>query len=265
MKTKATKDNLNGIGDSLSHLLEDVKNLHNIIDIAQRGINVTQVMPQIAKTIIKVEGENESNKNSIKHASEIAEIAKKEIENGFPFLHSQAALMYYSYLEGAIKRLIITYFKNNELVEIKGVNNVKITLSEFIYLDEGEKFEYIFIQFEKTVSTGIQYGISRFENLLSYIDFDGEVPEAISKVIFELSQIRNNILHRGAVADRFLIKNCPWLGYSIGDRIKVSHTQYSKYFQAIYNYTMLIAIRLGEKNGVDMNDERNQLLISLKD
>lgn len=254
MTTQIDNINYDDLGKSLEDLLNDIKNLHDIIDIAHRGISVTQAMPQITKVLMKVEGENESNKIAVENAERIAQVAKVEIDNGFPFLFSQGTLMLYSYLEGAIKRFITTYFKNNSINDIKEFNSVKISLGDFLNLDENEKYEYIFQQYEKSVAIGIQYGVTRFETLLFPIGFGGPVDEETSKSIFELSQLRNNILHRGAIADRFLIKNCPWLNYKLGDRVNVNKDSYNKYFKAISSYLVLIAIRLGEKRGKDMSE-----------
>lgn len=246
------------LGKSLEDLLEDIKNLHDIVDIAHRGISVTQAMPQVAKVLMKVEGENESNKNAVDNAERIAKIAKSEIDNGFPFLYSQAALMLYSYLEGSVKRFITTFLKNNSINEIKEFNNLKISIGEYLSLDDNEKYEYLFQQYEKTVAIGIQYGVTRFETLLHPIGFSGHVEEETTKNIYELSQIRNNILHRGAVADRFLIKNCPWLNYKLNDKVKVNKSSFDKFSKAITSYLMLIAIRLGEKRGKDMSEFKTQ-------
>lgn len=239
----------------------DIQKLHDIIEVTQRGLQITQAVPNAVKVLAKVkkEEESEEHKISLLNAERIADIAKEEIDSGFPFLYSQSSIMLYSYLEGAIKRFVITFFRKNNLESIKEVANIKISFSEFISLDDNEKFEYLFLQYEKSLTVGMQYGINRFETLLRPIDFSGNVEKSISQTIFELSQIRNVILHRGGKADKQFNSNCPWLKYTIGDKIVVTHEKYQEYNTSVHKYATLLAIRLGEKRGIDMTKFKRQI------
>ena len=123
-------------------------------------------------------------------------MAKSEIENGFPFLHNQASLILYSQLEGAVKRFIIEFFGiDGILTKIGELSKIKITIADYYNLNGTEKLEYLFQQYEKNVSIGMQYGVTRFEALLKPIGFAGEIDEDTRKNIFELSQ--NLTLTRG--------------------------------------------------------------------
>lgn len=252
--------NYSNLAQSLQLLFDDIQKMHDIIEVAQRGLRVTQAVPTAVKVLAKVQGEEESEKHkkSLKDVQRIASIAKEEIDSGFPFLYSQSAILLYSYLEAAIKRFIITYFKNNDIEKIKEVANIKINFSEFINLDENEKYDYLFIQYEKLLTIGIQYGITRFENLLNPIAFSGKVNADVSKSIFELSQIRNNILHRAGVVDKQFISNCSWLKYSIGEKVKVTNESYELYYSAVCKYVTTIVIRLDEKNGKRMSEFKDE-------
>ena len=232
-------------------LVDNVEQLHNIINVAMRGMSITQAIPKAVSVLAKYEGtgNTEKHKKKLEETERIAGIAKKEIDAGFPFLYTQSAIMLYSYLEGAIKRLIITFLKNNNISKIKEVANIKIIFSEFIGLDEGEKYDYIFSQYEKSITMGIQYGINRFESLLSPIGLNGKVNPSLSKNIFELSQLRNNILHRGGTVDKYLKSNCPWLKYELGETIRITNEQYEKYYSSITRYAMVLIIRMGDKTG----------------
>ena len=253
MKDGMENKNYEGLGKSLEDLLKDITDLHDIVIMSQSGIGIIQKMPDVAKFLMEIDGENEKKLKSFENAKRMAKTATIEVENNFPFLYSQSTLMQYSYLEGFIKRLITTFISNNDITEIKEFSNIKISISEYLSLDDNEKYDYIFQQYEKSVAIGIQYGITRFETLLKPIGLSGKVDEETTKSIFELSQIRNNILHRGAIADRFLVKNCPWLNYKINDKVKVNKESYEKFFKAILDYLSVIAIRIGEKRGKDVD------------
>ncbi|HKK11372.1 MAG TPA: hypothetical protein VJ945_00965 [Flavobacteriaceae bacterium] len=249
------KDKLKQFGHPLEVFLEDTKTYHDILEISMKGLSMTQAMPKAIDAIIKATGDSEELQNSKENISRIASVAKNEIENGFPFLHNQATLILYSQLEGAVKRLIINFFGiEGSLKYVKELDKIKITISEYYNLDEIEKLEYLFQQYEKSISIGMQYGVSRFETLLNPIGFAGPVSESIKKDIFELSQIRNVIIHRGGIIDKYFANSCPWLDNKIGDKIKVSSLQYQKYFNSVMDYVITLIIRIGEKRGVDMEE-----------
>ena len=88
------------LNHSLQILLDDMQKMHDIIEVAQRGLGVTQALPNAVKVLAQVqsEEEKESHKDSLKNVERIASIAKKEIDLGFPFFYSKSAIIIYSYL-----------------------------------------------------------------------------------------------------------------------------------------------------------------------
>ena len=252
-----TTNNYNYKDIQFEDLFYSIKRTHDIINVAERGLRMAEKMPDVIALLKKhqLEEIEESNyENAFRHA----EVAKKEVEAGFPFLFTQSVLMMYSSLEASIKSTVITFFKNNDLENIKEVGNIKIVFAEFINLEEDEKYDYLFQQYEKNITSGILYGLTRFENLLSPIGLSGEIDSQLSKDIFELSQTRNNILHRGGIADRFFVKNCPWLNYKNGDCIKIDRELHEKYFSAIIKYCLKLAFRVAEIKGMDTSELKKE-------
>jgi hypothetical protein len=251
-------DELEALKEPMRLLLEELMQLHDIIYVSVGALSVTQALPNAVEVLSQTE-RDETKKSeyekSLVETKRVADVAKKEIEKGFPFLFSQAALMLYAHLEGSIKRFIIEYFRQSKsILNIKEVANLKITFAEYSSLDETERYDYLFSLYEKNIAMGMQYGVTRFEALLGPIGFSGEVKSSIKQCIFELSQIRNNLLHRGGIADKHLIKSCPSLNLVLGDKVIVSREHYEKYHQAISEYVLVIAIRLGEKQGRNMDE-----------
>jgi len=161
-------------------------------------------------------------------------------------------------MEGAIKRFIIKFFSiENILSRISQLSKIKISIGEYYNLSGEEQLEYLFQQYEKNVSIGMHYGVTRFEALLTPIGFGGEVDKDTRKGIFELSQMRNNLLHRGGIVDKYLLDSCPWLTFVIGDKVALTKSQYEMFFKCAMNYIVLVVIRLGEKRGVDMSEFKN--------
>ena len=258
MKDNLKEYNYSEVHKALEQLQEDLSKLDDIIMVSIRGLAITRQIPNVVTAVAqyKEAEDTEEHKESLRNAEKLATIAKEEIQQGFPFLFAQSAVMLYSYLEAAIKGMIITFIKDNDTSKIKEIASIKLSYGDFIHLDEYERFDYLFSQYEKGLAAGIQYGITRFETLLAPIFLSGHVGNETSKALFELSQIRNNILHRGGKADNHFTRSCPWLSYTLGDTVKVTKVKYQEYYSAIGRYLIVLLVRLADKTGKNMDKFR---------
>jgi hypothetical protein len=64
----------------------------------------------------------------------------------------------------------------------------------------------------------------------------------------ELSQIRNILVHKAGIADRRLVESCQWLGFQIGQRVKVGYSMYRSFEDAVPEYVGAVVGRLKEKS-----------------
>lgn len=73
--------------------------------------------------------------------------------------------------------------------------------------------------------------------------------ESVRKSLFELSQIRNVIVHKGGKADRRLVEGCGWLGLQRGATVHVSGAMFARYRLAAYWYLIELRGRVDERFG----------------
>ena len=232
--------------------IDEIEKYDDILKTSILGLSVIKELPNTLDSIAKTQEELATLEASREKLIQKAELAKNEIDNGFSFFYNQAIIVLYSMLEGTIKRFIINYFGiDGNLTKISQLKKIKISLSEYYKLNDMEQLEYLFQQYEKNETIGLQYGIKRFETLLKPIGFSGKVNNDISKNIFELSQIRNNLIHRGGITDKYLMDSCPWLNFKIGDKITISKDLYLLYGGSAIKYITLIIKRISEKERVD--------------
>ncbi len=94
-------------------------------------------------------------------------------------------------------------------------------------------------------------GVDGFEVFLGYVGLSGTVAPDIKKTVWEVSHIRNAIVHRASIADRKLVQSCPWLNYKIGERVKIPHEVLAKYVHTLTEYLIIVLKRLCVKYDVD--------------
>lgn len=250
------------IRDSLLRSLENITSIDNLFRANKDALRKSILLHDLYKSLIKDYEMSESRLETLNDLKDAADLCKIEVDKDFAQLNIQHTVMLYAYLEATIKRFVIAVFKTIDTSKIKEVCSIKIPLIEFQKLDDDEQFDYLFSQYEKEITVGSLYSINRFEKLLTPIGFSGVVDKNASKWIFELSQQRNNILHRGGVADRHLITNCPWLKYKINQEITVTTKQLEQYSGAIIYYITVITGRY-IKTMHNQNEEYEKTLNTL--
>lgn len=86
-------------------------------------------------------------------------------------------------------------------------------------------------------------GGGKYENQLSLVGLDGEVPRDLALALMEAQQVRNVWAHNGGRADRKLLDQCPNFGVVLGEKIAMTGDRLSKYTLAQNTYTTMIVNR----------------------
>lgn len=189
--------------------------------------------------------------------------ASLQEKEGFPFLYNLVSVRAWSILEAFVDDFFILFLSENfETLNNDTFTKIKGSLIDFVFMPRTAQVEYLFdlIKLEYKINTRI--GINRFEGLLKLIKHDGEVNEIVARHIYELSQVRNVIVHRNGKADNRLIDNCPWLNLTIGQQVNLDGLMYTRYLKSVYWYVLEIFDRHFTKTN---RNEFKQYLQNLKD
>jgi hypothetical protein len=143
-------------------------------------------------------------------------------------------------------------------MEIDIVQKLRIRLGEYERLDEEFRCFFIVDRIEQEVSAPLSSGVARFETLLTPFGLGGRVDESLKRDLFELSQVRNALVHRYGVADSRLVEACPWLKLKAGESIHLGSEHLRRYFEAVMKYNTELILRVGEYFGVDMSEYRTE-------
>lgn len=187
-------------------------------------------------------------------------MATREVADGFPVLHAQAVVTLWALLEACVRRLFADWLTNEPTsLQNPMFDKVKVRLAEYERLEGAERMFYVADALERELAAGLQIGVTRFESLLEALTLSGEVPDLLRRDLYELSQIRNAIVHRGGSVDRRLAQACPWLALKPGNDLHISHEMFGRYYNAVHAYLILLICRVGERFGAEVTHDRAKI------
>ena len=152
----------------------------------------------------------------------------------------------------AVEDTVVTSLLNKQkYLESKDLSKIKIPLAAFQKMNDEERMRFLVSELEKELQLSRQYGIDKFEGLLSCVDLSGPVDQEIKREIRECHNLRNIIVHRDSVADSRFAEACPWLGCRAGERVRVTVKMLQKYEAAVVAYAtgLMQRIERREKGG----------------
>jgi hypothetical protein len=244
-------------------MAEQSERLAQTVHLAMKGISFAQNAQRVAELLNRIDDNDaeEDGRVRLQRAQAETALAGREVSQGFPVLHAQAVVTQWAYLEACVRRLLADWVQNEpSCLGGDAFQKVRVRLADYERLDGIDKAFFVVDAFERENGAGLQNGVDRFETLLSAVGLNADVPAALKRLIFELGQVRNVILHRGGVVDRKFSDACPWLGVKVDDQLQVTHTKYAEYGRAVQDYFTLLICRVGDRFGVEVHDERSAIL-----
>lgn len=148
----------------------------------------------------------------------------------------------WSKIDNLVRDVLSEYIEIECLSRYTKIPNINLPIGVFALMDNERRY-FIISQIEQKLDIPLKQGVGKFESILKVFDLGGPIPGKLKDALFELSNVRNIIVHNNSVADERFVINCPWMGYSVGRRLKLSRDCFYKYSQAVFDYTMLITFR----------------------
>ena len=173
-----------------------------------------------------------------------AAAAERQMQDGLPLLHSQMAIGIWSVLEAAIDDFVIAWMTNVPAsLMSEDISKIRVPFALFEEMDRPARMQFLLEEFKRNLRTDSKVGVERFESILKPLGLSGPIDECVRRNIFELSQVRNAILHRASRADQRLIDACPWLGLQAGSKVIVARTDSDRYARSVTDYLKSIISR----------------------
>lgn len=197
------------------------------------------------------------DEDGVNRAEQVAPLIKEETENGFPFFYGLATVAIWGALEAFIRDLLVLCLENDTtFLSLEPIAKIRISLSQFELMPDEQRRYYIIDTIERDIQSKFKHGASRFESLLRTFGLGGEIEDGHKRILLELANVRNVLVHRSGIADQRLITTCPWIGFKMGERVKVNSDMFSRYSVATPTYGAIVFRRVilhfkGDSEGVD--------------
>lgn len=186
----------------------------------------------------------EENKESVEEAQKTADLAKSELEDDFPFLHSHSIMGMWGALEAMVEDLAIAWLEHNpSTLSDPRFAKIRIPFVQFQSLDENQRLRYLVTELQRDLGLGLKSGATKFEPLLGALGLGGPVHPKVRDVIYEAQNLRNLFAHKGGVADDRFVTNCPHLQYSVGNAVKINYQQFTRIHDGLFMYSITILNR----------------------
>ena len=225
-----------------------LRTIDELLHVTMRGLDLVTRFPEL---ISSAPAENLFVEKEIALFKQEAEIAQREHESGYPVIHEQAVVTLWATLEALVRGFLAAWIANwPDCRSADKIRNLKLPFGEYEDLPLEEKPYFVLDLLEESIGCRRKGGIDRFESVFAVFNMTTSVDADVKKTLFELSHIRHVIVHRSGLADRRLLAWCPWLGYELGDKVRVSHSKYHEYLDASYLYTFEIIQRVRRKYGL---------------
>lgn len=236
--------------------LDSSERLGQLIELSVRGISMVRGVPGLVEALAKADtpANDPDTASRLDDAKKMARLADREIDQGFPVLHSQAMVTLWSMLENAVRLFVARWLEHEPAaLHVEAIQRLRVRIGEYESLKGEDRFFYILDMLEREIGASLRVGVSRFESLLEPFGLDGAIDGRIRRDLLELSQVRNVHVHRGGVADRRIVETCPWLALAIGTKVTVHRDSFMRYYEAVHDYVLEVICRVGERFGRDMS------------
>jgi len=187
----------------------------------------------------------EADERSVAEMEKFSAECKDVFRDGLPHLYQMATVSLWAILEASVDDLCASHIlQDDRWTNIEALRNMKGPLLEFATAKPDARAEMLIESLKVQVRAPLKVGVGRFEEILDAVGLGGPVDDEIRRLLLELVERRNLLVHRGGVIDRGFKKACPWIDMPLGAEMKISARQYRIFYFALSWYQMELIRRV---------------------
>jgi len=234
--------------------LANIQELNRILHLCIQGLSQITKLPALAKALVNIKNGVDNlpftpeQQRELDETNMLAEFAKTEVENQFPVLHAHTVIALWGSLETLVFDLATTWITNKpSVLKKEQFSKIKVSLSEYSNLRKAERIAFLVKEISRSLNADFKLGVNKFETILETLDLSGPVEDEVKRTLFEMSQVRNVLVHRSGIVDRRFREACPCYPTKLGEKIQIDHKKYKRYMDAIEEYILCLINRVRVK------------------
>jgi len=179
----------------------------------------------------------------VAHIHAMEELAASQTALGHPMLIAHSVVALWSALEASIPAFCSDWIvANPSCLSSDGMARIKISAIFLAGTDRRSAAEAIVEEISRQLDASLRPGIGRFQGVLEKIGISFPIEDDVRRTLFELSKVRNLIVHRFGRADRKFVEECSGFALNVGDELRLTLDHYAQYRRAAGEYAAQIVL-----------------------
>jgi hypothetical protein len=206
-----------------------------VAGLTKTGVMLAEMAPWLFKAATK--GVPKNNPKAmlalgrlIKQSREQSPFAAEEMSTGFKTICGHSAIAIWAGIETAIEQMLVNHIqKLPDIKELMALVAPALKLEKVQTTTEADARRSV-RKWEAALDD--PDALVRAIKMLGAVGLEIELPEKDHRLLVEISEVRNVLLHRGGVIDRGFIAKCPWLGVKTGDELVIDEARLEEFTDA---------------------------------
>ncbi len=167
---------------------------------------------QLTKAVVNLDKERKALAET--EAKQRLEISKKRVglakgvmDDNFRLLANHSLVAVWSGLESTMNQFSETLINANpKVLQCGEFKKIKVPIAEYEQLADEDKPRFALGCLQRHIGSQHKPGVSKFEAILKCLNISGSVPQNVKDSIYEMSQVRNLIVHNRSIIDLKFLK-----------------------------------------------------------
>lgn len=231
-----------------------IKEANRVLYLSVRGISQLSKSAELVRALANLDHVDEDGvlseeaQKDVQAAYQIAELAQEEIDNDFPLLHAHTAVAIWTALETTFPRFAAEWLlKFPETLQEPTFAKITVPIGPYDLMSKEERATFVIGELLQIIRFQYLPGVARFEALLDELGISGGVNDDLRRVLYELSHVRNLVVHQFSIVDQRFADECPWVKIDVGERLLIGQGDYERYLVAVTKYLTDVILRVAKK------------------
>ncbi len=231
------------VNECVQYLADEIM-YASLVERGVRILSVSEPVVRAAKLHVKsqgVESKYLASFETLENEARMAEPhAKRVLNDNFRRLYRHSAVGMWAAIETMIDQMIIGAMKNIDDYKNRIANTHPSLAGSNWFKRSSSTLEEERRKYEGTLSNDFPNVVDRYVELLRPFGVTINLQSETRSLLTEMSEMRNIVLHKGAVVDDRFLQKCPWTNLSTGDEYIITHEGIHKFHEGCSNFVLEI-------------------------